>query len=91
MAQPYDVAGPTLGSYLAVLRRRKWWVIFATLVCAGGVFGYSYVQPKVYAASAEILVQTQGSSITGVYQQPITQTEVLTELQLSRAPPSRRR
>src|SRR5664280_2859569 len=30
MTDPYEPPEPTLGTYLAVLRRRKWWVIAVT-------------------------------------------------------------
>ena len=79
---------PTLGTYLAVLRRRKWWVIAVTLLGLAASLGYSLTQPKVYSATAQLLVQPENAAITnGASQQAITPTDVLTELQLVTSAP----
>jgi uncharacterized protein involved in exopolysaccharide biosynthesis len=57
MTDSYEAPEPTLASYLAVLRRRKWWVIAVTVLGLVASLGYSLVQPKVYSASAQLLVQ----------------------------------
>ena len=77
---------PTFGTYLAVLRRRKWWVVAATLLGLAASLGYSLTQPKAYSASAQLLDQSEGIT-TGGSQQQITPTEVLTELQLVTSAP----
>ena len=79
---------PTLGSYLALLRRRKWWVIGVSVLVTLGSLGYSLIQPKAYSTSAQLLVQTPGAdAAAGANVQPITQTDVLTELQLVTSAP----
>ncbi|MGD0084261.1 MAG: polysaccharide biosynthesis tyrosine autokinase [Acidimicrobiales bacterium] len=83
MTDPYEAPEPTLGSYVAVLRRRKWWVIAVTLLGVVALVGYAHTQPKAYSADAQLLVQPDASSVVSSgAAQPITQTDVLTELQL---------
>ena len=86
MTDPYEAPAPTLGSYLAVLRRRKWWVIAVTVLGLVASLGYSLSQPKVYSASAQLLVQYAGITTSGS-PQPVTPTDVLTELQLVTSAP----
>ena len=82
MTDPYEAPEPTLGSYLAVLRRRKWWVIAVTVLGLVASLGYSLTEPKAYSASAQLLVQAETEVTTAGSPQPITSTDVLTELQL---------
>ena len=82
MTDPYEAPEPTLGSYLAVLRRRKWWVIAITVLGLVASLGYSLTEPKAYSASAQLLVQAETEVTTAGSPQPITSTDVLTELQL---------
>ena len=78
----------TLGTYLAVLRRRKWWVISFTLLGLVASLGYSLSQPKAYSATAQLLVGQENASVTnGATQQPVSPTDVLTELQLVTSAP----
>jgi capsular exopolysaccharide synthesis family protein len=86
MTDTNESQAPTFGTYLAVLRRRKWWVIAATLLGLAASLGYSLTQPKTYSASAQLLDQSAGVT-TGGSQQQITPTEVLTELQLVTSAP----
>jgi capsular exopolysaccharide synthesis family protein len=88
MTDAYDAPVPTLGSYIAVLRRRKLWLIAVTLLGLVAMLGYSLSKPKEYSASAQLLVQpATTNTITGAAAQPITQTDVLTELQLATSAP----
>jgi capsular exopolysaccharide synthesis family protein len=88
MTDPYEAPEPTLGSYLAVLRRRKWWVIAVVVLGLVASLGYSLTQPKAYSASAQLLFQPDNAVITanGSPEQ-ITPTDVLTELQLVTSAP----
>jgi capsular exopolysaccharide synthesis family protein len=88
MTDPYEAPEPTLASYLAVLRRRKWWVIAVIVLGLVASLGYSLTQPKAYSASAQLLFQPDNAVITanGSPEQ-ITPTDVLTELQLVTSAP----
>ena len=88
MTEPYEAPEPTLASYLAVLRRRKWWVIAVIVLGLVASLGYSLTQPKAYSASAQLLFQPDNAVITanGSPEQ-ITPTDVLTELQLVTSAP----
>src|SRR5664280_1401601 len=88
MTDPYEPPEATLGTYLAVLRRRKWWVIAVTVLGLVASLGYSLSQPKAYSATAQLLVQPESASVaSGASQQAITPTDVLTELQLVTSAP----
>jgi Mrp family chromosome partitioning ATPase/capsular polysaccharide biosynthesis protein len=58
----------TLGDYLAILRRRKWLVIIPILIVPIMAYVYSVNQPKVFGASAEVLLSRQdlGLSLAGI-------------------------
>jgi capsular exopolysaccharide synthesis family protein len=88
MTDPYEAPEPTLGSYLAVLRRRKWWLIAVIVLGLVASLGYSLTQPKAYSASAQLLFQPDNAVVTanGSPEQ-ITPTDVLTELQLVTSAP----
>ena len=64
MTDPYEAREPTLGSYLALLRRRKWWVIAVTVLGLVASLGYSLTQPKAYSASAQLLFQPENAGVT---------------------------
>lgn len=83
MAEQSDAEKPTLGTYIGVLRRRKWWIIAVALLGLVVSLGYSLTQPKSYSASAQLLLQPVNPAIAaGASQQAITPTQVLTEIQL---------
>ena len=76
-------AEPTLRAYLTVLRRRQWWVLTLALLGLGASLGLSLTQAKQYTATAQLLVQsTGGNSAFNSNQNPVTSTDVQTELQL---------
>ena len=81
-------ADPTLHSYLVTVRRRKWWVIALATIGLGVSLGIALLEPKQYAATAQLLVQSSGpaASLGAVQQQPTT-TDVQTELQLVTSAP----
>ena len=88
MTDPNERPERDFGSYIAVLRHRKWWVISFTLLGLVASLGYSLTQPKAYSATAQLLVQPEGASIaSGATPQTITTTDVLTELQLVTSAP----
>jgi uncharacterized protein involved in exopolysaccharide biosynthesis len=81
---------PVLRSSLIVLRRHKWWVIAITAVCVATSLGYSFLAHKQYSATAQLLVQASTDvTMPGLQQQPVTQTDVQTALQLVTSAPVR--
>lgn len=56
----------TLRDYWRVLRRRRWWVLAPTVLGVALALLYSVLQPKVYSAQTEVLIQTlPGESLFG--------------------------
>jgi succinoglycan biosynthesis transport protein ExoP len=49
--------GLTLRDYLSVLWRRKWIIILVVVVATASAFYFSYRQPKVYEASADLIYE----------------------------------
>ncbi len=81
-------AEPTFHAYLVVLRRRKWWVITTSVLCLAASLAFSLTAHKRYSATAQVLVQPSASATAlGTVQQPVTQTDVETELQLVSSAP----
>ncbi len=80
---------PSFRSYLQILRRRKWWVGLAAALGLAASLAFSLTAQKEYSATAQLLVQPSvAASGVGVTQpQPVTQTEVETELQLVTSAP----
>jgi succinoglycan biosynthesis transport protein ExoP len=80
--------GATLRTYFVVLRRRKWWVIVLALLGLAVSLTLSLRQPKQYSATAQLLVQSSGQSVTlGGSPQDVTTTDVQTDLQLATSAP----
>jgi tyrosine-protein kinase len=79
---------PTLRSYFMAVRRRKWWLIAVAMLGMGISLSISVLEPKQYAATAQLLVQSSGPAVSlgGVEQEPST-TYVQTELQLVTSAP----
>ena len=74
---------PTLRSYLALARRRKWWIAIAALLGLAVSVALSVRQPDQYVATAQILVQPSGASTApGGALSPVTPTDVQTDVQL---------
>jgi capsular exopolysaccharide synthesis family protein len=48
--------GPSLRDYLAVLWRRKWYIVLATMIAVGVALSYSFRQTPKYATTSEVLV-----------------------------------
>ena len=81
-------SGPTLRAYLAVLRRRKWWVISFAVLGLAASLALSLREAKQYAATAQLLVQSSGQSVVlGSAAQPVTTIDVQTDLQLVTSAP----
>ena len=72
-----------------ILRRRKWWVASAAVLGLAASLAFSLTAHKQYSATAQLLVQPSvAASGRGVPQpQPVTQTDVETELQLVTSAP----
>src|SRR5215471_2057391 len=81
---PESVAEPSLRDYLHLLRRRRWWVVAFTLAGLGLSLTVSLTGQKQYTATAQLLVQASGgvNPAVGLSQNPVTSTDVQTELQL---------
>src|ERR1700753_4442811 len=75
---------PNLRTYLAVLRRRKWWVATIAILRLAVSLSFSRPGQKPYSATAQLLVQSVGSNLAlnSGSQAPVTSTDVQTELQL---------
>jgi capsular exopolysaccharide synthesis family protein len=82
-------ADPALRCYLAVLRRRLWWIVGGALLGLAASLAVSFTQAKQYSATAELLVQPSGQAMgsAGGGDQPVTPTEVQTALQLVTSAP----
>ena len=53
----------TLADYLAVVRRRKWLILLALVLTTGSALFFSSRQPKMYRASAQVLLNPDASLI----------------------------
>ena len=75
---------PSFRTYLHILRQRKWWVGAITMLGLAASLAFSLTAHKQYSATAQLLVQPtiNASGLGGVQQQPVTPTDVATELQL---------
>jgi capsular exopolysaccharide synthesis family protein len=76
-------SGSYIHSYVGVVRRRLWWLIAGALLGLAISLAYSFTAPNEYSATAQLLVEP--SAVIGVFgpaSQPVSQTDVLTELQL---------
>ena len=75
---------PSFRAYLQILRRRKWWVGLAAALGLAASLAFSLTAQKEYSATAQLLVQPSidASGVTVTQPQPVTQTDVETELQL---------
>ena len=81
-------SGPTLRTYLAVLRRRKWWVTSFAVLGLAASLALSLREAKQYSATAQLLVQSSGQSADpGGAAQPVTTIDVQTDLQLVTSAP----
>src|ERR1700730_13886 len=80
---------PTFRAYLQILRHRKWWVGSITVLGLAASLAFSLTAHKQYSATAQLLVppSLHASGFAGGQQQPVTQTEVQTELQLVTSAP----
>jgi tyrosine-protein kinase len=67
-----------LADYLRILRRRKWYVIGATILVAGLAVAFSLRQHKVYQAQAQVVLNRQdiASVITGTQDTSLTEDPV---------------
>jgi polysaccharide biosynthesis transport protein len=80
---------PSFRAYLQILRRRKWWVGFAAALGLAASLAFSLTAHKEYSATAQLLVQpfVDASGVGVTQPQPVTQTDVETELQLVASAP----
>jgi polysaccharide biosynthesis transport protein len=80
---------PSFRAYLQILGRRKWWVVLTVALGLAGSLAFALTAHKEYSATAQLLVQPSlGASGLGAAQaQPVTQTDVETELQLVTSAP----
>jgi capsular exopolysaccharide synthesis family protein len=80
---------PSFRSYLQIMRQRKWWVSSITVLGLAVSLVFSLTAHKQYSATAQLLVQpsVNASALNGGQEQPVTQTDVQTELQLVTSAP----
>jgi Mrp family chromosome partitioning ATPase len=83
--------GPTLREYLRVVRRRKWIILQAVLLVPAAAVAFSLQQPKLYRASADVLLvqqnlatQLNGITDPAAYQQADRRAQ--TQADLARGP-----
>jgi polysaccharide biosynthesis transport protein len=76
---------PSFRTYLHILRQRKWWVGAIAVLGLAASLAFSLTAHKEYSATAQLLVQPTVD--TSGAQQPVTQTDVQTELQLVTSAP----
>src|ERR1035441_5440360 len=79
---------PSFRAYLQILRGRKWWIGSITVFGLAVSLAFSLTAHKQYSATAQLLVQPS-VDVSGLSaaQQPVTQTDVQTELQLVTSAP----
>jgi capsular exopolysaccharide synthesis family protein len=80
---------PALRGYALLVRRRKWWVAGFALAGLAGSLAVSFTQAPRYSAAAQVLVQYVGPQAAAAQQQPVTPTQVQTELLLVTSAPVR--
>jgi capsular exopolysaccharide synthesis family protein len=75
---------PSFRTYLHIVWHRKWWVGAIAVLGVAASLAFSLTAHKQYSATAQLLVQASfdANGLSGVQQQPVTQTDVQTELQL---------
>jgi capsular exopolysaccharide synthesis family protein len=75
---------PSFHTYLQILRQRKWWICSIIVLSLAASLAFSLTAHKQYSATAQLLVQpsVNASALNGGQEQPVTQTDVETELQL---------
>jgi capsular exopolysaccharide synthesis family protein len=79
---------PTFRAYLQILRQRKWWVGSIAMLGLALSLAFSLTAHKQYSATAQLLVQPSvNANALSTTQQPVTQTDVETELQLVTSAP----
>ena len=79
---------PTFRTYSQILRRRKWWVGLIAVLGLGASLAFAFTAHRQYSATAQLLVQSSFDPGAGALQeQPVTQTDVETELQLVTSAP----
>ena len=79
---------PTFRAYLQTLRQRKWWVGSIAVLVLVLSLAFSLTAHKQYSATAQLLVQPSvNANALSATQQPVTQTDVQTELQLVTSAP----
>jgi polysaccharide biosynthesis transport protein len=79
---------PTFRAYLQILRRRKWWVGLIAMLGLAASLAFAFTAHKQYSATAQLLVQPSfNPSGVALQEQPVTQTDVETVLQLVTSAP----
>src|ERR1035441_5728122 len=79
---------PSFRAYLQILRGRKWWIGSRTVFGLAGSRAFSLTAHKQYPATGQPPLQPS-VDVSGLSaaQQPVTQTDVQTELQLVTSAP----
>jgi capsular exopolysaccharide synthesis family protein len=87
MPNEVEPSGPSLISYLHLLRRRRHWVIGLIVAAILAALGYAFTAQNEYTASAQILVQPPGSTEISGSQVTILPADIQTALQLVNSAP----
>src|ERR1700761_1145888 len=79
---------PSFRAYLHIVRRRKWWIVGVAALGLALALAAALSATRQYEATAQLLVQPSVSAASaGTAPQPVTQTDVATELQLVTSAP----
>jgi succinoglycan biosynthesis transport protein ExoP len=80
---------PSFRAYLQVLHHRKWWVGSITVLGLAASLAFSLTAHKQYSATAQLLIQSPvgATGLGTLQQQPVTQTQIETQLQLVTSAP----
>jgi succinoglycan biosynthesis transport protein ExoP len=73
--------GMELRDYVSVMRRRKWIILFGTIVVAATAFAVSSLQTPVYQGEAKVLLEPPASLFSTVQAQ-VGASQVRTEIQV---------
>lgn len=79
---PSEEGRRDLRDYLAVMRRRRWIIVAATILVAGTALALSIMQTPIYRAGARVLLTPGGSLFDNTGQRSVTFTDVQTEIQV---------
>lgn len=77
----------TLAQFIAVIRRRRWWIALLVLVGTGSGVAFSALQAAQYRADASVFVSVGGATVTDLTQGgTFSEARVASYVQLAQSP-----